>query len=236
MAAALLLFPLLGQPRRARLRQLWSRGLIKALGMRLEIRGAPPPPGSLIVANHVSWVDIFAINALTPAAFISKAEVREWPIIGWLAARNDTVFLRRGSRGHARIVNAEIEALMAAGEPVALFPEGTTTDGSHLLHFHAALLQPAINAARPIAPVAIRYVDAGGDPSIAAAYIGDMSLWQSMQAIVTARGLGVRLTGCAAVETGGMERKGLCHRVRATILDALELSVQATATTTTSPD
>ena len=97
------------------------------------VSGTPLIERGLLVANHVSWVDIFVVNALTPAAFVSKADVRQWPVIGWLAAVNETVFLRRGSRGHARVINEEIAERMRAGRHVALFPEGTTTDGSHVL-------------------------------------------------------------------------------------------------------
>lgn len=137
------------------------------------------------MANHVSWIDIFVINALSPAAFISKAEVRKWPAIGWLAATNETVFLQRGSRGHARIVGGEITGSLQAGTTVALFPEGTTTDGSHVLHFHAALLQPALDAGRPIQPLAIRYRDADGQYTRAAAYYGEMSLLDCISNIIS---------------------------------------------------
>ncbi|NMG15130.1 Putative phospholipid/glycerol acyltransferase [Aromatoleum bremense] len=219
--ATLLAFPLLPPGCRARLRQLWSRRLLATLGIRLEGNVEGPPRGSLIVANHVSWVDIFAINALAPAAFISKAEVRNWPLVGWLAARNDTVFLRRGSAGHARVINAEIAELMAAGNCVAVFPEGTTTDGSHILHFHSALLQPAIAAGRPIVPVAIRYEDARGAPSTVAAYAGETSLWQCIRAIAGARGLTLRLSPCTPLTGAAADRKQLARQARSVIADAL---------------
>ena len=138
----------------------------------------------MLVANHVSWIDIFVINAVAPAAFISKAEVRKWPAIGWLAAKNETVFLQRGSRGHARIIGGEIGRALQAGSTVALFPEGTTTDGSHVLHFHAALLQPALDTASPIQPLALRYRNAQGEFTLAAAYYGEMSLLECIANIV----------------------------------------------------
>ena len=177
------------------------------------------PRACLIVSNHISWIDIFAINALLPAAFISKAEVRNWPGIGWLASRNDTVFLRRGSRGHARIVNAEIAALMDAGKVVALFPEGTTTNGSHVQHFHAALLQPAIAARRPIVPLAISYHHSDGSRSLAAAYDGDVSLGESMMSIAAAGSLTVRLQLAAAIDTVQTpERRIVAQRARDAIV------------------
>lgn len=180
-----LVYPFCRPDTRLALRQRWSRRLLTLLGIQLEIDGPPIEPGCLLVANHISWVDIFVINALAPSAFVSKAEVRAWPIVGWLAAQNDTVFLRRGSRGHAKIVNAEIAALLEAGLNVAVFPEGTTTDGSHVLHFHAALLQPAIAAGKPVQPLAISYHAPDGTPSRAPAYVGEVSLVQCFAAIVT---------------------------------------------------
>ena len=212
-----LLFPWIPDRRRQQLKQRWSRSLLAALGIGLEVRGTAPPAGSMIVANHVSWVDIFALNALTPAAFVSKAEVRQWPLIGWLSRHNDTVFLRRGSRGHARIVNAEIIRLMQSGKPVALFPEGTTTDGSHLLHFHGALLQPAIDAGAPIAGVAIRYCNRDGSLSTAPAYIGDMSLIQCIANIVGSRGLRVRLSCLPPIVDDHGHRKVLNTRLHEAI-------------------
>ena len=107
-----ILYPLIGERRRAFLKQRWSHQILKILSVHLETLPTDAPHGSLIVANHISWLDIFAVYALRPVAFISKAEIRQWPFFGWLAKQNDTVFLRRGSRGHARIVNTEIDALL----------------------------------------------------------------------------------------------------------------------------
>ncbi len=220
----LAVFPLLPARWRLAARRTWSRRLLSALGLQLEIEGELPPHGSLLVANHVSWVDIFAVNALAPAAFISKAEVRRWPLIGWLAAHNETVFLRRGSRGHARIVNRQIIDLLQRGRIVALFPEGTTSDGSGVLHFHGALLQPAIEAGAPIAPLAIRYCDADGRPSAVPAYVGDMSLLQCIANIVRSRGLHACLSCLPAEDSRERQRKLLTRQLHARIAARLESS------------
>lgn len=201
LVAVLLLHLLLSHSSRQRLRQRWSFRLLRLLGIELLSHGAPIEPGSLLVANHVSWLDIFALNALVPSAFVSKSEVRDWPLIGWLAAKNDTVFLRRGSRGHAKIVNAEIAALLEAGHNVAVFPEGTTSDGTQVLHFHAALLQPAIECKRPVQPLSLRYQGSDGHPSLAPAYVGDMSLVQSILAIIAAPRLVARVDVFAPIPT-----------------------------------
>lgn len=205
-----LVYPFCRPDTRLALRQRWSRRLLTLLGIQLQIDGPPIAPGCLLVANHISWVDIFVINALAPSAFVSKAEVRAWPIVGWLAARNDTVFLRRGSRGHAKIVNAEIAALLEAGRNVAVFPEGTTTDGSHVLHFHAALLQPAIAAGKPVQPLAISYHAPDGTPSRAPAYVGEVSLVQGFAAIIRAPALIARVRTIEPLATQeGTDRRSL---------------------------
>lgn len=156
-------------------------------------------------------------------AFVSKAEVRDWPLIGWLAARTDTVFLRRGSRGHAKIVNAEIDALLNTGKDVAVFPEGTTTDGTHLLGFHGALLQPAVETGRPIQPIALTYETPDGQRSLAPAYVGDTSLIECLGAILACREIVARLRPTPALETTGKNRRELAHAARGAIAFSLGL-------------
>lgn len=205
----LLLYPLVGHARRKRLRGRWSRRMLALLGIDLQLDGDAIAPGCLLVANHISWLDVFVINAAAPAAFVSKSEVRGWPLIGWLAARNDTVFLMRGSRGHARIINTQIAEKLDAGHNVAIFPEGTTTDGTHVQHFHAALLQPAIAAQRPVQAIALRYHTHAGHYSAAPAYAGDTTLLQSLAAIVAERSTVATLHVDPPVTTVSAERRTL---------------------------
>ena len=210
-------YPFTGRDTHQALRRRWSLRLLRVLGMRLEHRGEAVAPGCMLVANHVSWVDIFAINALAPSAFVSKAEVRAWPVIGWLAAKNDTIFLRRGSRGHARIINEETAALLDAGCNVAIFPEGTTTDGRRLLNFHAALLQPAIESGRPIQPVSLAYLTADGSHCHAAAYVGEMTLLDSLRAILATPSMTVRLRPLRALDARQASRRELAQAAQAAI-------------------
>lgn len=191
--------------------------MLDILGIRLAADLRHAVPGSLLVANHVSWLDIFVINAVLPSAFVSKEEVRHWPVIGWLAAVNDTVFLRRGSRGHARLINQEIADVLAAGKHVAVFPEGTTTDGTHVLHFHAALLQPALAAGRPVVPVAISYWEPDGSRSLAPRYDGEISLGQCLHAILSRRRLAARLTAMPALGQNGEDRRRVASAAREAI-------------------
>jgi 1-acyl-sn-glycerol-3-phosphate acyltransferase len=210
-------FPLCGDRRRLRLKRAWSRALLAALAVDLEADLRHAPPAALLVANHISWLDIFVINAVLPAAFVAKAEVCRWPLIGWLAAQNDTVFLRRGSRGHARMINAELASLLTGGKHVAVFPEGTTSDGLRLLTFHAALLQPALAAGRPVIPVAISYWEPGGGRCLAPRYDGDISLWESLLAILRTRRIVVRLVTAAPAGTNGTDRRAVAAHAHAAI-------------------
>lgn len=216
-------YPFITPARQLRFKRQWSARLLKILGVRLVTDEPFLNPGSLLVANHISWLDVFVINAAYPAAFVSKAEIRQWPLVGWLASKNETVFLRRGSRGHARIVNGEIAGLLRRQRHVAIFPEGTTTDGSHVLGFHAALLQPAIEAGATIQPLAIAYRLPDGRFTRAAAYDGDVSLVECIQAIVAEPEIVARIRVAPPMPTVDLpDRKALAHAAREAIMAGIQ--------------
>lgn len=221
IAAVLVVVPLAGRRVARIFRHRWCHALLRILGVKLDIRGEELGHGVLLVANHVSWIDILVVNALTPSAFVSKAEVRGWPLIGWLAVRNETVFLRRGSRGHAKIVNSEIAALLASGCNVALFPEGTTTDGSHVLHFHAALLQPAVESGARVQAVAISYRTADGRFTRSPAYDGEVTLAESLATIIATRNIVARVQVAPSLSSIGSTRRELARSTRAAIIEAI---------------
>jgi len=218
-AVFLVLFvvPFCADATRLRLKADVSRRILVALGVELEADLSQRVPGALIVANHISWIDIFVINAALPSAFVAKEEVRHWPLIGWLAEKSDTVFLRRGSHGHARIINREIAEILGKGDHVAVFPEGTTTDGTHLLHFHAALIQPALAVGRPVLPLAISYWEADGSRSLAPGYVGDVTLMQCTLAIAGCKRLVARVTACPALGLAGEDRRQVAVAAREAI-------------------
>lgn len=168
--------------------QVWSRELLAHAGIALEIRGTPPVSGPvLLVANHLSWLDISVMHAARHCRFISKSDVERWPVIGRLATAAGTLYIERSTRRDAmRIVRLMQEAL-ARREVLGVFPEGTTADGTELLPFHANLLQAAVLADAPVQPVGLRFVDrATGHPSADALYVGDdtllASLWRVLRA------------------------------------------------------
>ena len=170
-----LLFPLQSAARRKREIELWSARLCYILGVRIFLHGSPPAYDLrplMIVANHVSWLDIFAINAVVPVRFVAKAEVRRWPLVGWLSARAGTIFINRARRQDTLRINGLIVDALRAGELFAVFPEGTTSDGSRLLKFHSSLLEPALQAGAAVQPVALRYEREDGSLCTEAAYDG----------------------------------------------------------------
>jgi 1-acyl-sn-glycerol-3-phosphate acyltransferase len=216
-----LVFPFLSERQRMRQVQWWSARMLRLLGIALESLGMPRGGATLVAANHVSWLDILAINAVQPVRFVSKADVRRWPLIGWLVACGGTLFIERERKRDAlRVVHQLAEALKA-GHTVAVFPEGTTSAGDAPLPFHANLLQAAIATGTPVQPVALRFSDAAHAVSPAAAYVGDMSLAESVWAIVCASGLRVRVTWLAAQASAHADRRALADRVRNTIGETL---------------
>lgn len=229
LAWALLLvafaFPLLGRDRRLCLKQRWSRDLLALLGVRLQMSGGSPQRGDLVVANHVSWLDIYVINAIAPCAFVAKDDVRAWPLIGWLCQRTETIFIVRGSVRAAQSTRAEIAATLASGRTVAVFPEGTTSPGRDVLPFHSALLQGAVDAAVPVRPLALRYIDAvdgAGVMADAPVYCGETTLLESLWRIACAPALGVDVTVLPDLGGGNEGRRMLADTARDMIAAAVE--------------
>ena len=216
-----LVFPFLKPPQRMRIVGRWSAQMLTVLGIALQSSGSARSGPVLFVANHVSWLDILAVNAVQPARFVSKADVRHWPVMGWMVACGGTLFIERERKRDAlRVVHQVAEALRA-GEIVAVFPEGTTADGHALLPFHANLLQAAIATEVPVQPIALRYSDRRHAISPAAAYVGDTTLAQSAWQVVCADGLKVHVQMLLPEGTRHLERRALAERLQAQVGSAL---------------
>ncbi len=212
-------YPWISPAQRLRLSRRWSRRLLRALGIELRNSGATAE--GLLVANHISFLDIFVINAVAPAAFVSKDDVRSWPLIGWLAARTDTIFLERGSRAAAQRARSELLQHLQAGQRVAVFPEGTTTIGDRVLPFHGALFQAAIDAGTPVTPLALRYTGRDGRRSEAPAYVDAITLWQCLRAIATADGLVAQIEVLTPLPPLVADRRHLAAHAHRAIVHAL---------------
>lgn len=222
-----LVFPLVGLPTRQTLVRHWSKRLLRVMRIEVNVSGMPVsglPGNMLIVANHISWLDIFVLNALQPARFIAKAELKRWPLIGPMIQRCGTLFIERERRRDAHRVNEDARRVLAEGDVIAIFPEGTTTDGTELLPFHASLLQPVIDAAGHLQPVAIRYRSGDGAYSDAPAYVGDTSFMASFWRVLGERNLVVEVTLPEALPAQNRRRRELSRTAEALIRTALELS------------
>ena len=205
-------YPWFGLSVRRRILQSWSVGLLHIFNIRIAIADDDPLHeirSGLIVTNHISWLDVFVLNAVVPMRFVAKSEVRRWPVIGWLCARAQTLFIERGNARSAARINVQLVKLLELGECLAVFPEGTTTDGAEVAHFHSSLLQPALDAGAPLHPIAIRYQDENGQRSDIPAYIGDLSFGTSMWRILCAQSLQVRLVATLPLQGLHADRRAL---------------------------
>jgi 1-acyl-sn-glycerol-3-phosphate acyltransferase len=133
----------------------WARGLLRVFGMRVRGIGTPVPGGTMFVANHVSWIDIMALHSQHMMGFIAKAEIRRWPVVGWITSHGETIYLHRGNTNSLGDVMAEMAERLRAGRAVAAFPEGGTRDGGELGPFHARIFTAAVDADATVQPVAL---------------------------------------------------------------------------------
>jgi 1-acyl-sn-glycerol-3-phosphate acyltransferase len=205
----------------------WSNKLLTLCGVKVAFRdtpGARPRSRALIVANHISWLDIFVINSIHPCRFVAKSDIRDWPLIGWLCDRAGTIFISRGRVRDVRRIYQGLVASLHAGEHVAFFPEGTTAAQGTLLPFHANLFEAAIEAEAAIQPYALRYLDARGNPHEAVDFVGDMTFVQSMLAILGSSGITAQLVALPAIPVDGApHRRELADAARNAIAEALGL-------------
>ena len=215
MAVMALRFPSLDAAGRHARIQWWSATLLRRLGIGLRVRGAPRAGATLLAANHVSWLDIAAIHAAAPQArFVSKADVKHWPLVGWLVAGAGTLFIERESKRDAlRVVHRMADALRA-GDMLAVFPEGTTGAGRELLPFHSNLLQAAVATTTPVQPVVLRFHQPGQAFSRAAEFVGETTLLQSVWRLASARGLQVDVVLLDAEGPAQADRRALAVQLR----------------------
>ena len=239
VAIVLVIFPFAGQIARYRINRVWSRILIALCGARVVASGIAIPShlqrdgldmqtiGRLALANHVSWMDIFAINAVLPSRFIAKAEIGRWPLLGMLVSGGGTLYIERGRRHAVAAMNKTVREHLKLGETIVVFAEGTTTDGSELLPFHSNVIAPALEVGAAIWPVAIRYTERGKRSS-AAAFIGEMGLFTSLAQILVADQLMVEVAVLQPVSTSdAANRHGVARAARAAIARKLGLESES---------
>lgn len=218
----LLIFPLLSRTRRRAVVSGWSGCLLALCGVRVRVQGAPVLQGAVLwVANHVSWVDVFVLNHVRTTSFVAKSDIRRWPVIGLLVAWAGTLFIDRRHRQAVREAGRQITACFQQGDVVGLFPEGTTTDGLDILPFHVGLFEAAVQAAVPVQPVALRFLQRGRRaPELA--FVGDQTLAGNLWFLLSARGVVVECEFLPPIApAAGLDRSQLAHRAHAAVRRAV---------------
>ncbi len=165
---------------------------LRGFGIPITVDGAFPARGAL-VTNHTGYLDIIVLGATQPCVFVSKAEIRSWPVLGWLATMAGTVFVERGRGGSALRAKEGLQAASDAGIPVVFFPEGTTTNGRTLLPFHAGLLAQVLDAGQPVTAGFLHYtLDEQNAPGVTVenevSYWGDVNLLKHIFRFMGLRG------------------------------------------------
>ncbi|MEO8850012.1 MAG: lysophospholipid acyltransferase family protein [Casimicrobiaceae bacterium] len=227
LAITTFLFPFAPAARRRCHIRRWSSQLLQLLGVTPRVSGrlAGRAGNVVFVLNHVSWLDIFVLDSCVPARFVAKAELARWPLAGKLVRDTGTIFIERTRRADMARVNALASAALSQGDCLAVFPEGTCSDGTTLLKFHGSLLQPVIDSRGDMQPVALRYAYVDGSQSLAPQYAGDTSFVQSFWSVCGARGLVVEIVADAAVPAQHHSRRELASIAENAIRNALGAKV-----------
>ncbi len=226
VAVVMLLFPWLSHKTRIRIEKRWHNKAIGIFNVRVRLKGEISDleaPNVMLVANHVSWLDIYVLNAIRPVRFVSKMEVRSWPLVGWLAKRTGTLFIDRTKRHDTARVNQEVSTVLTNGGCVAIFPEGTTTDGREVRKFHSSLLEPAVQSQSRVWPAAIRYIHEDGSLNTAPAYIDDITIGQSLAMILSQKVIHVEVEVLAPIAVLGKTRRDLAREAHLAIAMALQV-------------
>jgi len=194
--------------------------------LRLLHLGTPARTATFVVANHISWLDILIISSVLPVSFLSKAEIRNWPIIGTLAAKGGTLFIKRGSKNGAAEAIELMHTKLEAGHCVASFPEAKTTDGTSVHRFHARLFAAAIDSKMPVQPVALRYppleqqTTTRVNPIVP--YVEVPNLVKHAFRIMCAKRTIAEATLCDVIESESFLRKELAQSARSAIAQVVE--------------
>ncbi len=205
---------------RQRMTRWFLARLSGALPFEIEVLGTVPKQPMLWISNHVSWTDIPLLGMLAPLSFLSKAEVRTWPVAGWLAKKAGTLFIRRGS-GDSALLGQQLLSHLQHGRNLLIFPEGTTTDGRQLRNFHGRLLSSAIEAGMPLQPVAIRYVRDNQIDAEIAPFIGDDDLLSHLVRLLSSDVASVRIHLLEPIATLGASRNVLAKQAHRAVGFAL---------------
>lgn len=223
-----LIFPFVATVKREALIKRWSLQLLTLCRVKVRLldqSGGQIPDHALIIANHVSWLDIFVINSWKACHFVAKADIRAWPIAGWLSAQAGTIFLARGKQREVRRIYEGLVHQLRDNKRIAFFPEGTTGAQGGLLPFHANLFEAAIEAEVPVLPFALRYVDTQGQLHPAADFIGEMTFAESMKLILQSDVMIAELIQLPMISTEGAHRREVAQVSRELVAKTLGIAL-----------
>lgn len=212
-----MVFPRMSPKRQEQTIQNWSAQLLRKAGIAMQLQGQGPVTSTgarLLVVNHISWLDINALHAAAYCQFVSKSEIKTWPLVGPLATAAGTIYLERQSRRDALRVVAHIAQHLTEGRVIAIFPEGTTGDGVSVLPFHANLIQSALVANAPVQPVGLFFSDANGKPSRAPLYLGNETFLGSVWRTLQTTGLVAHVRFGEPQWANGRDRRAWAHDLR----------------------
>lgn len=232
---AAIVFPVASKPVKLKLIQWWSGQLVAALNLRVISLGNIPTKNetlssTMFVANHISWTDIYALNSIVPLRFISKSEVKNWPVVGYLASKANVLFIDRSKRHDAARIVYTATLGLKAGDNLCFFPEGTTTDGTVLKPFKSSLIEAAIQANAKIWPIAIRYPRPDGSINTDVAYAGETTMLVSIQQILRQKNPVVELHFFAPITIteladDNQDRRALTLNIQQLIQQKLKLNL-----------
>ncbi len=221
-------FPLVSHRRRYSLIRGWARLFVWSLGIRVAVQGAwPATPGRyLLASNHISWLDIFVIHSVHPVRFVSKSEVRQWPVAGFLAQQAGTLFLDRNRKRDTKDIGQEMLAALEMGDAIGIFPEGTTSNGTVLLPFFSPLLQPAVACMAAVVPTGLRYEDPRtGERNLDMPFVGQQNFLQSVLITLRQPGLRAIVRFDAPIQSDGQHRRVLTQQVEQAVSRLLAVPI-----------
>ena len=214
----------LAKTQRDKLKIRWLRRFSAIVNLHVSRNGELPEQGAMLVSNHISWLDIIVIGQYLPAYFVAKSDISSWPVIGYLARQVGTIFIRRGDKQHIRTTTEKMIWLLKQNSNIIAFPEGTTTKGDEVLHFHPSLFQPALLTKSAILPVALQY---HGTAKEFAPFVGDDGFVPHLLKMLTLDKIEVRLDFLPAINSAGKDRHAVSLESRERIGEKISGSTAA---------
>lgn len=200
--------------------QKFCKKSLKALGIEVIALEPIPTHHALWASNHISWLDIPVVGSIVPTFFLSKAEIANWPVIGWMATTAHTLFIQRGS-GDTSKISEQMSEFLSQGSPVVFFPEATTTDGTAIKRIYGNLLQSAMDSQVLIQPIVICYVNQDGKLDKNIPYYGDIGLIDSVKRVLDNRPAKAYVLPLAAIDPAGKTRKEITAILQQSMVDGL---------------